>query len=393
LNTGRKTGWRRVKFGEVVRLSKARCADPLTAGYKRFVGLEHLEPGDLRIRRWGNVADGVTFTSVFKPGQVLFGKRRAYQRKVALADFAGVCSGDIYVLESLDAEVLLPELLPFICQTDTFFEHAVGTSAGSLSPRTNWMSLAGFEFSLPAMAEQRSIVSVLEVVDQSIRALEDANAFHNKLKVAFIHEELQRFDANYTHKPASALMKRVTVGIVVKPADLYVKQGKGIPALRSLNVFPDRFVLDETVEISMDGHLAHNKSALQTGDIVIVRTGRPGDAAVVPLELDGTNCIDLIVAKPADATEPQFVVTFLNSQFGRRMFSAGTTGTAQKHFNVGEFSKLKLPVPPREIQQEFVSRLTELRAPEAAISARLHQIRTFRSGLLNHVAGEILDGI
>ena len=259
-------------------------------------------------------------------------------------------SGDIYVFESANPSNLLPELLPFICQTDSFFEHAVGTSAGSLSPRTNWMSLAGFEFSLPAMAEQRSIVSVLEVVDQSIRALEDANAFHNKLKVAFIHEELQRFDANYTHKPASALMKRVTVGIVVKPADLYVKQGKGIPALRSLNVFPDRFVLDETVEISMDGHLAHNKSALQTGDIVIVRTGRPGDAAVVPLELDGTNCIDLIVAKPADATEPQFVVTFLNSQFGRRMFSAGTTGTAQKHFNVGEFSKLKLPVPPLAVR-------------------------------------------
>jgi type I restriction enzyme S subunit len=152
---GLKPGWRRVKFGDVVRLSKARCTDPLREGYERFVGLEHLEPGDLRIRRWGNIADGVTFTSVFKPGQVLFGKRRAYQRKVAVADFTGVCSGDIYVLESQDASVLLPGLLPFICQTDAFFEHAVGTSAGSLSPRTNWTSLAGFEFELPPMGEQR----------------------------------------------------------------------------------------------------------------------------------------------------------------------------------------------------------------------------------------------
>lgn len=68
-----KPGWRRVKFGDVVQLSKARCADPLADGVERYVGLEHLEPGDLRIRSWGNVADGVTFTSVFKPGQVLFG--------------------------------------------------------------------------------------------------------------------------------------------------------------------------------------------------------------------------------------------------------------------------------------------------------------------------------
>ena len=92
-----------MKFGDVVRLSKARSQDPLADGFERYVGLEHLQPDDLRIRRWGNVADGVTFTNVFKPGQVLFGKRRAYQRKVAVADFAGVCSGDIYVLESHDA--------------------------------------------------------------------------------------------------------------------------------------------------------------------------------------------------------------------------------------------------------------------------------------------------
>lgn len=145
----RKAGTRQVRFGDVVRLSKTRCQDPLAEGYERFVGLEHLEPGDLQIRRWGNVADGVTFTNVFKPGQVLFGKRRAYQRKVAIADFTGVCSGDIYVLESTDPAVLLPELLPFICQTDAFFEHAVDTSAGSLSPRTNWTSLAKFMLRCP----------------------------------------------------------------------------------------------------------------------------------------------------------------------------------------------------------------------------------------------------
>lgn len=142
-NNALKPGWHRVKFGDVVRLSKTRSQDPLADGIERYVGLEHLEPDDLHIRSWGDVADGVTFTSMFQPGQVLFGKRRAYQRKVAVADFSGVCSGDIYVLETKDAEVLLPELLPFICQTDAFFDHAVGTSAGSLSPRTNWTSLDG----------------------------------------------------------------------------------------------------------------------------------------------------------------------------------------------------------------------------------------------------------
>ena len=101
--------WRRVKFGDVMQLSKARCADPLAEGYERHVGLENLEPGDLRIRSCGNVADGATFTSVFQPGQVLFGKRRAYQRKVAMAAIASVCSGYIYLLEAKASEGLLPD--------------------------------------------------------------------------------------------------------------------------------------------------------------------------------------------------------------------------------------------------------------------------------------------
>ncbi len=96
------------RFADVVALCTSRTADPLAAGIERFVGLEHIEPENLHIRSWGNVADGTTFTNTFKRGQVLFGKRRAYQRKVAVADFDGVCSNDIYVFESKDPNVLLP---------------------------------------------------------------------------------------------------------------------------------------------------------------------------------------------------------------------------------------------------------------------------------------------
>jgi len=158
-----RDSWTRVRFGDVVRLSTERCTDPTAAGIDRYVGLEHLEPSDLRIRSWGNVADGVTFTNRFRPGQVLFGKRRAYQRKVAVSEFDGICSSDIYVFEPAD-DRLLAGLLPFICQTDGFFDHALKTSAGSLSPRTNWASLADYEFDLPTMEEQLRQVSRLAAI-------------------------------------------------------------------------------------------------------------------------------------------------------------------------------------------------------------------------------------
>ncbi len=162
-----KAGTAPVRFGDVVENVNETECNPAEAGLERFIGLEHLEPGSLHIRAWGNVADGTTFTRRCRPGQVLFGKRRAYQRKVAVAEFDAVVSGDIYVLAP-KGDRLLPELLPFLCLSERFFQHAVGTSAGSLSPRTNWSSLASFEFALPPLDQQRRIAEILWAVDDGL---------------------------------------------------------------------------------------------------------------------------------------------------------------------------------------------------------------------------------
>jgi hypothetical protein len=91
-----RKAWQTVQFGDVVENVNETERAPAKAGIERFIGLEHLEPWSLHIRTWGNVADGTTFTRRCRPGQVLFGKRRAYQRKVAVAEFDAVVSGDIY---------------------------------------------------------------------------------------------------------------------------------------------------------------------------------------------------------------------------------------------------------------------------------------------------------
>jgi hypothetical protein len=159
--------WHTVRFGDVVRNVDEAVRDPLTCDLERFVGLDHIDPESLRIKRWGLIADGTSFTRKFTTGQVLFGKRRAYQRKVAVADFDGLCSSDILVFEPADDQ-LLPELLPFIVQTEGFFQHALGTSAGSLSPRTRWRDLAAYVFTLPPLDEQRRIAEIMWAADDSI---------------------------------------------------------------------------------------------------------------------------------------------------------------------------------------------------------------------------------
>ena len=114
--------------------------------------------------------------------------RRAYQRKVAVPDFSGVCSGDIYVFESTNEHHLLPDLLPFICQTDGFFEHAIETSAGSLSPRTNWKSLAAYEFALPPLDEQRRIAEVLGAAESVVESLRNLRRSLHAVEIGHLED-------------------------------------------------------------------------------------------------------------------------------------------------------------------------------------------------------------
>lgn len=164
-----KPGWRVVKFGEVVKNANLVERAPEANGVEKIIGLEHIDPENLHVRRWNSVVDGTSFTRKFVPGQTLFGKRRAYQRKVAYAEFEGICSGDILTFEPKNGKVLLPELLPFICQTDAFFDHALETSAGSLSPRTSWTALKDFEFPLPPLDEQKRIAEILWAADEAVK--------------------------------------------------------------------------------------------------------------------------------------------------------------------------------------------------------------------------------
>jgi type I restriction enzyme S subunit len=185
-----RKNWTRVRFGDVVENLNETC-DPAEAGLERVIAMEHLEPGSLHIRAWGKVADGTTFTRRCHPGQVLFGKRRAYQRKVAVAEFDAVVSGDIYVLAP-QGDQLLPELLPFLCLSERFFQHAVGTSAGSLSPRTNWSSLASFEFDLPPLDQQCRIAEILWAVDENLQSAIELQFAISTAKDAFFDDELQQ---------------------------------------------------------------------------------------------------------------------------------------------------------------------------------------------------------
>jgi len=169
LNNGR----RKFRFDEMATMVNDRVDDPSKANVNYYVGLEHLDSDSLSIRRWGSPRDVEATKLRFRVGDIIFGRRRVYQRKLGVAHFNGICSAHAMVIRA-KPEVALPEFLPFFMQSDLFMERAKEISVGSLSPTINWKSLALEEFVLPPLNEQRRLAKLLsasEWVAETMRRL------------------------------------------------------------------------------------------------------------------------------------------------------------------------------------------------------------------------------
>ena len=350
-----RTGWKRVRFGDVVENCAETC-DPAEAGLERFIAMEHLEPGSLHIRSWGNVADGTTFTRRCRPGQVLFGKRRAYQRKVAVAEFEAVVSGDICVLTPKN-KLLLPDLLPFLCLSEPFFQHAVGTSAGSLSPRTNWSSLASFEFDLPPLDQQRRIAEILWKVDEVIRAC-------TLLEVDFENWFLSYRDAVVTGQATSKQLE-TEIGLIPvgwKPCRVNdcVKFIGGAQPPRDTFEYqpgPDTIRLIQIRDYKSDEFLVFIRKHLArrfctADDVMIGRYGPP--IFQILRGLEGSYNVALIKAEPKEGLSKRYLYHYLKQ---RPLFelidhlsqrSAGQTG-----IDMEALKSYPLPLPPIDEQERF----------------------------------------
>jgi type I restriction enzyme, S subunit len=152
-------------------------------------------------------------------------------------------------------------------------------------------------------------------------------------------------------------LAELTVGHVGPMAAEYVEQG--VPFLRSLNIRPFRIDMTDSKFISRTFHERLKKSALRPGDVVVVRTGEPGTAAVVPDWLPEANCSDLIIVRPRPGLDSRYLSYFINGA-SRGFVSSRLVGAVQQHFNVGAARELPVPDLPIEEQRRIVGVLGKL---------------------------------
>lgn len=147
------------RFDEIA-INSTKKKKPTEEDKAHYIGLEHIDPGCFNIVRWGSDVAPTGDKLLMQKGDVLFGKRRAYQRKVGIAPFDGIFSAHGMVLRP-NTKIIDANYFPFFISSDRFMETAVRISVGGLSPTINWKDLAKQEFDLPSLEEQKVLADKL----------------------------------------------------------------------------------------------------------------------------------------------------------------------------------------------------------------------------------------
>ena len=267
---------------------------------------------------------------------------------------------------------------------------------------------------LPPIAEQHRIAEILDTLDEAILKAEEIIAKLQQMKQGLLHDLLTRgIDDNgelrdperqpekfqdsplgrvpveWEVGPAASWCSTITVGVVNSATHAYVRDG--VPFVRSQNVRANRIETDELMFVTDWFNRQQSKSILRTGDLLLVRTGYPGTAAVVPLELDGGNCFSLILARPKhDIMDSHFMAEFINSPGAKSEIARMHFGSAQHNFNIGEMRQLPTPCPPLSEQVAVRAILQSQEQRQQEERAQLDKLHALKRGLMDDLlAGRV----
>jgi type I restriction enzyme S subunit len=373
-------GWRVFKFGEIAESITERVDDPASSGLEYYVGLEHLEPDTLKINRWGSPSDVEATKLRFYPGDVIYARRRAYQRKLGVAEWDGIASAHALVLRAR-TEVCLPEFLPYFLQSDQFHQRALDISVGSLSPTINWKALAVQEFALPPVDEQRRIVEVLAAATGVIESYENVIGSLEDQAEAIAHATATEAAASSHVTAIVDLVEQdrpVTYGIL-KPG---VGHPGGVPVVKVKDFPAGRIQMEDLLLTSPAIDEEYKRSRLRTGDLLISIRGTVGRVAEVPTELDGANITQdtarLTIRADQDRRYVRYMLTTRDVQ---RDIASRITGLAVKGINIGALRQVRVPTPPVDKQKELALEFEAIECAIEAARSALHAARRTRDSL------------
>ncbi len=387
-NKNLKPGWKVWRFDQMATNVNVRIDNPSESGMEYYVGLEHLDADSLKIRRWGSPNEVEATKLMFKKGDIIFGRRRAYQRKLGVAEFDGICSAHAMVLRA-KPDVVIPEFLPFFMQSDLFMNRAVEISVGSLSPTINWKTMAMQEFALPPLKDQCEIVQVLAAAQECADAYQASEA---GLRTLLLSRTDELFSGQMDDEAKAQVIgdiAEVQYGLTINAKRRTIE--KQLPYLRVANVQRFHIDLSEVKDVGVDSK--DDGCILQRYDILVVEghadVAELGRASIweeqLPICLHQNHLIRIRCRPEVD---PYYVLEYVNSPAGRAYFRGrGKSTSGLNTLNSTVVREMPIPIPPLAAQKSIADELKAARQSLKEIADRKMQHATVSQRLSTEIFG------
>lgn len=364
----------KVCLGDVANERKENCK---TNEYNNhIVGLEHLISQEVTLTQWTENIEN-TFTKVFHKGDVLFGRRRAYLKKAAVAPFDGICSGDITVIEAKPNKIV-PELLPFIIQNDNFFDYAVEKSAGSLSPRVKWSHLQNYEFELPDLDKQRELAELLWAAEEIKHSYQNLIEKSEILLEANFQKML--LEIPYKERSLDDLSSSWLKGQPFKKTEI-VDEGEN-NCIHYGELFTTYGpIIDSTISKTN----SEVKCASKVGDILFPASDVTPNGLARCSTIELKNVLlggDIIIMRPKTSEiNTKYLSYAINAQ--KEQLLSRVTGSLVRHISTKSLKSVIVPIPAQNIQDQFVDFAEKLEISKKSIVLALTNVKAVIKSIIN----------
>lgn len=341
-----------------IALNSTEKKKPVEEDRFTYLGLEHLDSGSLKVSRYGSEVAPIGEKLVMRKGDVLFGKRRAYQKKVAIAPFDGIFSAHGMVLRPKE-DVVDKDFFPLFISSDYFLDAAIKISVGSLSPTINWRDLKELEFELPDLESQKRLASTLWAMNETMDSYKELIAATDELVKSQFIEWFGDFKTNPRGLPIVDIDDLFEVGSSKRVLQKDWKS-EGIPFYRAreIVILSEKGYVDNELFITpkMYEEYAKRYGIPVAGDIMVTGVGTLGVCYLVKEEdkfyyKDGNT----LCFHNKGKVNSRFILECYKMPFIREQIESNAGGTTVGTYTIVNAKKTKVFYPPVEEQERFVS--------------------------------------
>lgn len=340
-------------FGDLVREVKVKV-DRQNNPYEFFIAGDHMDTDELHLLRRGTFAGsdvGPAFIRVFKPGQVLYGSRRTYLRKVAVADFEGVTANTTFVLETKDESILLQRLLPFVMQSERFVQHSIKRSKGSTNPYVLFSDLCDYEVDLPDIETQKRLAEILWAMDEVKVTYKNLISATDELVKSQFIELVGDFKSNGKGWPIASFDDFAKIDAVMTTD--YGKYAD-YPHIGIDSIEKDTGRLHGYRTVKQDNVISGKY--IFTSQHIIYSKIRPNLNKVALPDFDGLCSADAYPLLPnAENCDRVFLAIVLRSNFFLDYIIGLSTRTNMPKVNRKQIEGFKMPLPPLALQKQLAA--------------------------------------